>query len=566
MKSITCSEQKIQLTIILLAYLIFALIFGFAYKFAINPDGIAQLRLAGYIAEGNFQHSISMSWSPLFTWLMSIFLFLGFDGLTTARIAIALSGAGLLIGSWFLSLRFGLSRNIRFIALLIAALLISDWTIRNIGADLPVAALVTFYLYVVTHPQILSDKKISFYCGIVGGMSYLAHHYALPFVLVHLPLMLFLRGYIDSVGKKFPLKQVLKSLVIGIAGLLIIVSMWVGIASVKYGRLAISSKGSIAYSAMGPRDIDRRAPHFYGGLHKPVNKYSLHVFEDHSELKFKTWSPFESKEYFMHQMRLIKTNFIYILDHFVKNSPFFTYCFVIGTLTIIPIALLLNPLNGIKRFLYGWVIITFVTYCSGYLLIIARSPRRFYALMIIFLFLSFHFLEEVKNGVKDILSIRRKRLLSFYLLIIIVMAFTLKPGVHFLKSMRNIITIDQINPYYEIAEQIDAIKFSGPYAVIRSSQKPHTDTYIAYYLKKQFLGRPLSKDVEGITKELKAVDAKSLIVFDNLKIVEKIKKDKRYINVGTRKLRDDERYVNAVNINQDEIIGWDKEVNIFEVK
>ena len=560
------SSQKTQLTIILLAYVIFALIFGVAYRFAINPDGIAQLRLAGYIAEGNFQQSISLSWSPLFTWLMSPFLFLGFDGLTAARVAIALSGAGLLIGSWLLSLRFDLSQNSRFIAALIAALLISDWTIRNIGADIPFAASVVFYFYLAMHPHILSDRKISFCCGIVGGISYLAHHYAFPFVLIHFPLVLFLRGYIDTAGKRFPLRQVLKSIVIGIAGLLIIVSVWVGFASVKYGRLTISAKGSIAHSAMGPRDIDRRAPHFYGGLHKPVNEYSLHVFEDHSKLNFPTWSPFESKEYFMHQMRLIKANFIYILDHFVKNSPFFTYAFVIGTLAFIPIALLLNPLNSIKRFLYGWVIITFITYCSGYLLIIARSPRRFYALMIVFLFLSFHFLEEFKNGIRDVLSGRRKKILTYYLLLIVVLAFALKPGMHFLKSIKNIITIEQVNPYREIAGQISTIQFPSPYAIIRSSQKPHTDTYIAYYLKKQLLGRPLSRDVDGITKELEAVNAKSIVVFDNPDIVEKIKKDKRYIHTGALKLKNNKKYLNAVNIKQDEITGWEKEVNIFPIE
>ena len=566
MKSVPLPAQKIQLTLILLAYIIFAVIFGFAYRYAINPDGISQLRLAGYIAEGNFQQSVTSSWSPLFIWLMSPFLFFGFDGLAAARIVIAFSGAGLLLGSWFLTLRLRLSRNSRFIAVLIAALLISDWTVRNIGADLPVAALTILYIYLVTHPDILTHRKISFFCGIAGGFSYLAHHYALPFFLAHYPLMLLLRGYIDR-DKNGPfLKKVLMSSVAGIAGLLIISSIWIGIVSAKYGHLAISNKGSIAHAAVGPKDKDRRHPFFVGGLYKPRDAYAIHVFEDPSEVEFKTWSPFESREYFMYQLKLIKDNSVYILDHFVKNSPFFTYAFVIGMLTLIPIAFLLNPLNNEKRFLYIWVIITFSIYCSGYLLVIARSPRRFYALMIVFLFLSFHFLEEFKNGLGDVISGRRRKILTYYLLMIVVLAFALKPGMHFLKSVKNIITIEQVNPYREIAGQISTIQFPPPFAIIRSSQKPHTDTYIAYYLKKQLLGRPLSRDVDGITKELEAADAKSLLVFDNPEIAEKLKKDKRYIHAGALKLKNNKRYLNAVNAKQDEIKGWDKEVNIFIIE
>jgi len=103
MKSVLpLSTQKIQLTVILLIYLIFAIIFNFAYRYAVNPDGIVELRLAGYIAEGKFLQSVTSSWPPLFTWLVSPFLFFGFDGMVSARIVTALCGAGLLLSSWLL--------------------------------------------------------------------------------------------------------------------------------------------------------------------------------------------------------------------------------------------------------------------------------------------------------------------------------------------------------------------------------------------------------------------------------------------------------------------------------
>jgi hypothetical protein len=550
-------------------YLIFALIFGFAYRYVINPDGISQLRLAGYLAEGNFQQSVVSGWSPLMIWVFSPFLYLGIDGLIAARIAIALCGAGLLVCSWFLTLRFNLSANNSFIATLLAALLISFWNVFAITSDVLVAALTLFYIYLVTEQDILKRQKISFLCGIAGGFSYLAHHYALPFFLAHFPAILLLRGYIDRDKEGLPWEKVFISLGIGMAGFLIISSIWIGVVSAKYGQLAISSKGGAAHAIMGPKDIDRRHPFFVGGLFKPRDAYAMHVFEDPSNVKFKTWSPFESREYFIHQLNVIKGNAIYILNHFVNNSPFFTYAFVIGVLAFIPVAFLLNPLNNRKKFLYSWVIMTFCIYSSGFLLLIARSPRRFYALMVVFLFISFHFLEEMKNALGDIVSGRRKNLLAIFLLIIVVSAFALKPGAQLFKSIRYLVTHEQVNPYAEIAEDINTVEFQSPYAIIRSSQKPHTDTFIAYYLGKQLLGRPLSSDPDGITSELAAAGARSLLVFDNPEIVEELKSDNRYVHLAHKELDNGERYEHTVNINirdHEVITGWDNEVNIFSFK
>jgi len=142
MKFFPPSTNKIQLTVIFITYCIAALIFGFAYRFAMNPDGISELRLAGYIAEGNFQQSVSSGYSPFIIWLYSPFIFLGFDGLTAARITIALCGAGLLLCIWFLALRFDLRQHIRFIALMTAAPLIAFWSILFISPDVLFAALI----------------------------------------------------------------------------------------------------------------------------------------------------------------------------------------------------------------------------------------------------------------------------------------------------------------------------------------------------------------------------------------------------------------------------------------
>ncbi len=315
---------------------------------------------------------------------------------------------------------------------------------------------------------------------------------------------------------------------------------------------------------MGPEH--KGHPFFSGGLFTPRDSYAMHVIEDPSEVKFKTWSPFESRKHFMYQLELIKNNVFYIGNHFVNMSPFFTYALIIGTLALFPVAFFLNRLSSEKKFLYLWFITTFSIYCSGFLLITARSPRRFYAPMILFLFLAFHFVDELIAAFKRITPERRVKLLTAYLLLMVVPAFALKPGIHFVNSIKSIIASDQVNPYEEIAEQINTVPFPSPYAIIRSSQKPHTDVYIAYYLRKQLLGRPLAGDIEGITQELKEAQVRSLLVFDNLELSERLKKDDRYVLLADKKFSRDSRYMNARNIQIDQIEKWDKEINVFQLK
>lgn len=563
------NDYKLQLLITFSAYIICSTVFGLAYKYAINPDGIAQLRLAGYISDGYFMRSVTQSWSPLFIWLMSPFLFIGFDGLTTARITIALSGAVLLLNTWLFMQRLGLSKRTGFVVLLISSLLISDWSIRNIGADLPFAAILLFYMYLVTHPEILNSKNIPFFSGIAGSFAYLAHHYALPFFIIHFPITLILRYYLNRHEQKNLLRRFFKSFVLGISGFIIVSSIWIGIVSIKYGHLTFSNKGSIARAAVGPES--KGHPFFKGGLYKPRDSYAIHVFEDPSEVKFRTWSPFESKEYFLHQIRLIKMNISYIFSHFIRSSPFFTYPFVVGILSIIPIILLMIPIDQEKKFLYTWIIITFLIYCSGFILILARSPRRFYVLMLIMIIFSISLFEELiklfnEKFIKAPENLWKKRILTIYLLLIIIPAFSLKPAIHLFKSFKDIITLEYINPYKDIAEQLKQFDFPDPVAFIRSSQKGYTDLYLAYFLNKQLLGRPLSKDIEGITKELKAAGGKTILIFDNLDMVKKFKIDNRYVHIATVKLKSDDRYWTFPNIKLDQITAWDREVNIFTLR
>jgi hypothetical protein len=75
--------------------------------------------------------------------------------------------------------------------------------------------------------------------------------------------------------------------------------------------------------------------------------------------------------------------------------------------------------------------------------------------------------------------------------------------------------------------------------------------------------------VDGITEELRKAGAKSLVVFDNPEIVEKLTHDERFIHLASKKLKNNKRYEQTVNINIKDfeiVTGWDNVVNIYELK
>jgi hypothetical protein len=375
--------------------------------------------------------------------------------------------------------------------------------------------------------------------------------------------MLILNYFFYKKEKSVTKRNIVISFLIGITAFFLIASLWVTALSVKYDEFTITKKGSISHSLMGPEADRLKSSPFHSGLHKPDNEYALHIQEDHSGISLSSWSPFESKEYFMHQLSLIKMNLVYVYNHFVNLSPFFVYALVVCILTIIPVALLLSRPDKPRKYLYSWIIMTFAIYCPGYILLIARSPRRFYMLMIIFVFFSFHCVEILVNAVRDRMNEKRKRILLSYLLLIVTAAFAVKPGIHLARSAINLYSAEHVNSYRKMAERIKGADFPSPYAFIRSAQKNHTDYYIAFYMKGQFLGRTLSGDIEGLTDELRNAEARALLVFDNMELVERLKRDNRFIHTASIDLKEESQYLNRLNTEIDQISAWDRSVNIF---
>lgn len=560
--------KKSPLLTTVIFYIFLTSIFGYTFRygmnpengFGVNPDIVSYLRLAGYIAEGNFQQSITGWWGPMLTWLLAPFLYFGVDGIISAKIVVASSGLGLLFSCALLTRRFISQHEIKLFALLIAALLISCWTTNEIALtpDLLLAAFIILYLYVVTKPDVLTNKKAAVLCGIVAGSAYLAKHYALPFFLVHFPSTLLLMGYIYKAEKAVVFKKILVQIVIGITAFFIITAPWIISISLKYDQVTIGTTGRANHAIMGPNnEIKEVYGHIsFHGLHKPDNDYTLNTWEDPSEMGYKSWSPFESKEFLIYQLKIIKNNLSTIFNYLLFKSPFFSFSFLIGILFLSPIAIFLNPLNNEKLFLYIWTLATLMIYASGYALTFSIGARYYYPIMIVILLIAFHFLEELKTGINKIntgiTAVWKEKTLIFFLIITFTAAFTIKPGLKLFYTVRHLATVKHENVYRNVSDQLRTIDFPAPYAIKGFYRNVFIDLVVAYYLDKQYLGGVISSDVNGITEELKNANARSLIIYDNLSIVKDLKTDKRYLHIK--------------DLEKNKIAGRDKAINIFILK
>lgn len=509
-----------------------------------NPDGFAYLRLAGYLAQGEFWRSVTAYWGPLITWLTAPLLALRIDGLT-ALTAVRMFGGGVfLAGILLLTLRFKLEKISRSAAVLITTFFIAHWTSLAPTPDILLAAILAFYFYGVLDPGLPTDPRKAFHCGLLAGTAYLAKHFALPFFLVHFPLTLWLRKIENSRSslKFWTVKNIRKSLLAGLGGFFVVAAAWLILISVKHHRPTIGTAGLATHAIAGPQDMGRAHPSFVG-LHRPP-PYAIHTWEDPSEMPYKTWSPFASKKYFFHQINLCLGNAWRIMKilHHRGVSAGLVWLILSG-------AFLLwkrKPFGDLFPTL--WTFATLGVFFSGYSFCYADQERYYWPVIPLIVILSFRMIPFRKTENKAV------RLLGGGLLMLFAALFIFPTFRAFRESVVLCVRPKTGNVSRSVASRLNPLLSDGSFAVIGA--KPRV-FYVAYYLNRPFLGSPLSKNASSLTQELLREGAESLIVFDDSKarwgfLVQQLKTDPHYRWKG--------------GVSSGAIRGWEGNINVFSLR
>ena len=112
---------------------------GWIFRGAINPDGIAYIRTAGYFLEGPEQVAITGYWGPALSVVLAMFKSVGAPDLLDGRIVMGLGAVFFLLASDWFFVRAELPRRERLWALGALALATPLWSLENISPDVMVA-------------------------------------------------------------------------------------------------------------------------------------------------------------------------------------------------------------------------------------------------------------------------------------------------------------------------------------------------------------------------------------------------------------------------------------------
>jgi hypothetical protein len=248
-----------------------------------NADAVSYVSLAQKYARGEIAAAVNGYWSPLLSWLVAPAIFFGANPVIAAKVVILLAGLVLAAGVYRLGRRFELPPGLRFfLAALSLPIILVRYTMGHITPDLLVATVLVYYLDIVFDPSFFQKKSAWLWAGTLGGLAYLAKHYAFFFIPAHL-LALSIYGLWMTPGRSERGKIVLRfcqTLLVFLA----VSGAWVTALSLKYHRLTVSTAGRIAFSLQAPGSEGHitKARH----LIPPPNASAISAWEDPSLYRY----------------------------------------------------------------------------------------------------------------------------------------------------------------------------------------------------------------------------------------------------------------------------------------
>lgn len=226
--------------LLIAAYLLAAGTLAWRARHQINPDGVAYAQVARHYARGRIDQAIGRYWSPLLPWLLVPAAAMGIEPVIAFR---GLSiGLGAVLAMGIASLARSLSgRRAARAAFALALVLALRMIPEPVTPDLLLAAILAWYLAV--YVRLLRRPTVSgaVLLGLLGGLGYLAKHYALPFVAVHLLATAVLVAVAARHEPARARKRLWPLLSLAVAALPVV--LWVATISIRAGGLTIGGPG-----------------------------------------------------------------------------------------------------------------------------------------------------------------------------------------------------------------------------------------------------------------------------------------------------------------------------------
>lgn len=290
----TRSERAAKAAVLVVPLAVYAALSIRAFSMVrdtINPDAVAYLRNALYWSQGRFEYAVSSYWSPLLSWSVVPLSAIGLDRLHAAYVSLALWGGLLVVFSRSLLDRFGgISNGLAAVVLALVAESAVTWS-ATAFPDVILAACLMGSAASALRAELFRKRSPAIVAGALGGLGYLAKAYGLPFFLLHWFATVALLAWLREV----PVKQAVKTWLLGLSAFALLALPWVAALSWKYETVTYGSAGRINHAIVGANDFERNELwHAVPGR--------ITVWETPEALQYRFWSPLESADALRHQI------------------------------------------------------------------------------------------------------------------------------------------------------------------------------------------------------------------------------------------------------------------------
>lgn len=478
-------KSLIILLTIITAYAFFCLA-KFHYV-RLTADSMLYFSIAQKYLSGDFQNAVNGYWGPLLAWLLIPFLYFGVSHVFAINTLDAMLGILIIIGVWALSFRFEISDRIKNIIIICLLPIVMKFSLSQ-PMDLLLVCILIFYIYIVfnsEYPQKISSGILS---GILGSLAYFTKSYAFPFFIVHF-FVINIAHYFRYV-KREDRQNVLKNAVAGFVLFFLISGAWIIIISNKYGHFTFSTMRDTNFNAPGPEamggGLEFGVPVFYEGFFEPPNETAFVIWEDPSYLRGNRWSAWQSKEHFIHFIKLTLKN---IAEALIFFESFSTFSIVIITAYI----LFLSGQIKDKTFLRGeWLypLFTLVLYSGGFVFF-HFEDRYIWLANVLLLLMGGHLITLLFQNEFFRSNLRKNILIAFF-----VVSFVFVPSRFIMQTNAGSMDSDM----HELSIVLTPYNIKGNVASNRalgSHDAWHKTFRLAYWLDSRYYGQAR----EGITDE-----------------------------------------------------------------
>lgn len=306
----------------LVIYLALAVILFSGFDYQANPDGISYINIARLYLSHDFKYAVNGYWSPLFSWLLIPFLYLGFSPLIAARILLLLAGLFSLFQVSKLLQNIELKTNDKKIGLVFCAIMLISYVYAEITPDLlflAIALAVINLLYVLSKKQ---RSESAILCGVFGGFLYFSKAFGMPyfFALFTLASIFML---LEHNGQQYRILTI-RNYLLGTLSFVFVVAPWILLISQKYGHATIATAGAYNHAILGPAGHGH--PMHYLGLITPPYIAATSIWDDISTLPIDNWSVLDSVYAIFWQIKL-----------WAKNSALIAYDLSVFTIFGLPV-------------------------------------------------------------------------------------------------------------------------------------------------------------------------------------------------------------------------------------